>query len=183
MPAWRVCGAALVELQAIEQRGKTIPWVRISTDGSVPQPEDADTLFVAQFKTLLKWCAQRSIPVHFPVESANKASFYRSIVGDIVTVRESLQTDGLHTTTKNAVSLTAGRHITSGPNIRQRRAEHARQVAKERFFATGRKTIVCPAIVSSWKARTKDGANTTLIKCGDCTACANSRLDIVYPQH
>lgn len=185
LPAWKVCGAALIELQTLESKGKAIPWVRISTDGSVPQPENCDKLFVRQFRTLMSWCARRNIPVHFPVESHAKAEFYRAIVGDSVTVRESLQIDGLHTTTHGAVSFTAGRHITSGSNIRDRRVAHAKELARERFKSTGRKTIVCPAITTSFRNRTKEGKSLglPLAKCGSCTACANRNLDIVYPQH
>ncbi|MEQ9406887.1 MAG: hypothetical protein RIK87_04140 [Fuerstiella sp.] len=41
-------------------------------------------------KTLVQWIVKRGISVHLPVETHEKAEFYREAIGDLVTVRESL---------------------------------------------------------------------------------------------
>ena len=195
LPAAQVCGAALIELQALEAKGKVIPWVRISSAGSVPQIEDVTALFISQMRTLLTWCKSRSIPVHFPVETIAKADFYRALFGDLVTVRASLQTDAEFLTYRAAASYVVGRDITEGKAIRARRIEAARTMARERYLATGRKTIVCPAITSDWMRRsarinakkngTDAGRFADKIKCGKfgCNACENPLIDVIYPQH
>lgn len=209
MTAARLCGAALLELQRMERQGKLPPWVRFSTNGSLPMPSSAGNLFLIQLRSLVQWIVDRGIPVHLPVESHDKAEFYREAIGDLVTVRESLQTPGSHTTAQGAVSWVAGADIT-GKNIRARRIERARQEAKERREATGRKAVVCPAVCNGWKLKTaqsqasgalrKHGEsspehNETLAqvqnatvaasnaKCGNCIACSLPSVDIVYPLH
>lgn len=209
LPAYALCGAALRELQEMERKNKLPPWVRFSTNGSLPMTANAGALFLNQLRTLVKWIVDRGIPVHIPVETRNKAEFYRDAIGDLVTIRESLQATGSHTTAEGAVSWVAGADIT-GKNIRARRAERSRQEARERREATGRKTIVCPAVCNGWKMKTaqsqasgalrKHGENSpehaeTLAqvdiasaaalkaKCGNCIACSLPSVDVVYPLH
>ena len=53
LPPALVIGAALVELQQLVDRGKTPPWVRLSTNGSLPQPAKATKLFLDQLTAFL----------------------------------------------------------------------------------------------------------------------------------
>jgi hypothetical protein len=182
MPAAIVCGAALSELQALELRGIVPPWVRFSTAGSLPMPGDVTNAFRTQLRALVSWLVYYNIPVHLPIETNGKAEFYRSIVGDLVCVRESLQRVGSHKTAVGAVSWVAGDDIITGKAIFLRRIERARAECKERTAGTGRKAIVCPAIVASFKQRLGADHNP-LAKCGSCTACAVSTIDVCYPKH
>jgi hypothetical protein len=71
------------------------------------------------------------------------------------------------------------------------RVEACRSLAKARYEATGRNTIVCPAVVTSFKhklcrdpqEKPRMKALADKAKCGNCTACANGNIDIVYPAH
>lgn len=203
-----VCNAALLELQKIHLAGQQVAWLRLSTGGSLPQPADVTDSLRQALRALLTYCRQTGIDVHIPVETNEKAEFYRSIIGDLACIRESLQESGSHTTAENAVSWVAGDDITTGRNIRQRRIAAAMQQAAERRQATGRKTIVCPAVVAGFRLKTSQailqGAkrrnNAADIeaaaaevdrrrqadkrsKCGSCKACSLSGCDIVYPLH
>lgn len=179
----QVIGKATYELQELIRKGQTIPWVRISTNGSIPQPWEATPLFISQLRTFLKIALAHGAKIHFPVESAAKAEFYREKVGDLVCVRESLQSVDAITETSGAVSFVVGAEIVDGPDIYQRRVDAAKAAAKLRKHATGRNTIVCPAVTSSWKRRTKAGKNSAPIKCGLCPLCSNRDADVVYPWH
>ena len=95
LPPALVIGAALVELQQLVDRGKAPPWVRLPTNGSLPQPKRATKLFLNQLRTFLAYAKQNGIPVHIPVESHRKAVFYRKHLGHLAIVRESLQTPAL----------------------------------------------------------------------------------------
>lgn len=186
MGAAQVCGAAIMEVTRLLENGISIPWFRFSTAGSLPQASNASKLFVVQLRTLVKLLVANKIPIHLPVESHEKAEFYReALEGLLVTVRESLQGQNDHLTTRGAVSFRAGQEIISGPNIRIRRVERARTEAKRRFEATGRKTIVCPAVVSGWKRRSgkRGELKANGIKCGSCKACEIAHIDVVYPHH
>lgn len=200
--AVRVVNQALLELQMMDEHP---PWLRISTGGSVP--ERPGKLLVSALRGLLTYCRDCGIPVHFPVETAAKARRYRAIVGDLCQVRESIQDPKRNNTAEGAVSMVAGADIDSGANIRERRIEAARAMADERRQATGRKTIVCPAIVAGWRLKTTQAkltgarrrqdavdvarlsneveqrkASAGKSKCGACKACALD-CDIVYPLH
>lgn len=191
MPAWQICGKAIVEINDILRRGHVIPWARISTNGSLPKANKArkDKLFCSQFRSLVKLCVENGVPVHIPVESNKKARFYRSIVGDLVTIRESVQNVKRFESAKGAVSIAVG----AGEKLRDR-IEIARETAKTRTENTGRKTVVCPAVVASFNyklknrglkqvERTELKTRYSKAKCGACTACAQSTIDIVYPIH
>jgi len=206
MPASRVCGMALLELQRLEERGKLPPWFRFSSAGSLPMPGRASPVFIRQLRALVRWLVERGVKIHLPLESPSKVAFYREAIGDLVTIRESLQAAGSHLTTDGAVSAVAGSDITTGGNIRERRIEAARTMARERREATGRKTIVCPAVVAGFRLKTaqarasaaqragRDAAPLLAIleqkreaagrsKCGGCVACSLSGCDVIYPAH
>lgn len=184
MPAWQVCGAALLELQELKRRGQVVRWVRVSSAGSLPQPAQVreDKLFRTQFRALLAYCKREAIPVHIPVhipvESNAKARFYRALVGDLATIRESLHDTRKAVKRIGAVSIVAG---TREDSMRER-VTIARDVAKARYESTGRKTIVCPAVVASFNSKLGAPKNDRA-KCGSCTACSNPLFDIVYPLH
>ena len=182
MPAALVCGSALLELQAMQAKGIVPPWVRFSTAGSLPMPGNVTNGFRTQLRALVTWLVSHDIPIHLPVETHGKAEFYRSIVGDLVCVRESLQRVGSHTTAVGAVSWVSGDDILQGKAIFLRRIERARKECKERTATTGRKAVVCPAIVASFKQRLGADHNP-LAKCGSCTACAVGTIDVCYPKH
>ena len=180
--ASQVCGQAIIEIQRLLNRGRSIPWVRFSTSGSLPQPSKVrqDKLFRTQFRTLVRVCVDNGIPVHIPVETHAKARFYRSLVGDLVTIRESAQTarrfiwalDG-------ALSFVVG---SIGQPLLDRIRE-AREMAAKRTHLSGRKTIVCPAVTCGFRAKLGIRTPNPLAKCGSCTACADPEVDVVYPLH
>lgn len=191
MPAYKVCGKALIELRELTRRGYSIPWVRFSTNGSLPSAKKVreNKLFRTQFRKLVEFCVENEIPVHIPVESNKKARFYRSLVGDIVTIRESIQNKKRFESAVGAVSIAVG----AGKKLNDR-IDSAREVSRNRTEKTGRKTVVCPAVVSSFRYKLKNrglsAAKKTELKnryskakCGACTACAQSDVDIVYPIH
>jgi len=184
-----ICGRAIVEVKNILKRGFTIPWFRFCTNGPLPSVKKArkNKLFQTQFRALVQLLVANGIPVHLPVESNQKARFYRSLVGDLIIVRESLQNPRRFNTAKGAVSFVVG----SGTFAN--RVEMARAAAKERTEKTGRKTIVCPAVVAGFKARSiprslpiieKENlkARYSQSKCGSCPGCSVD-CDVVYPSH
>lgn len=186
MGAAQVCGMAILEVQRLVDKGIVIPWFRFSTAGSLPPAGNANKLFLRQLRALVSVLIINGIPIHIPIESAEKTEFYReALAGLNVVIRESLQAEGEHLTREGAVSFRAGAEITSGKNIRARRVERARIEAKKRFELTGRKTIVCPAVVSGWKRRAgkRGELKAAAIKCGSCTACSVGHIDVVYPHH
>jgi hypothetical protein len=202
LPASVVAGKAVVELSRAILYGVFVGWLRISTNGAVPPPKEAlaDRRFIPLLREFLGVAGGAGIPVHFPVESAEKAEFYRAQVGDLVTVRESIQTPEMspetietHDIPAGACSFTAGENVGAGPGKRARILAAAAAAAAAWAKRTGRKTIVCPAVRVSFLARTKSGRGGRTpaqvaswragAKCGACTACALSHIDIVYPAH
>ena len=205
LPASTIVGRALVELEREELHGKAPrPWYRFSTNGALPDKKRAksDRRFLPLLRQLIEHANKRSGRgrVHFPVESAEKAKFYRSAVGDLVTVRESLQTADMspdtiaqHDIPAGPVSFTAGERVPAGPNKRLRVLTAARAAAAAWAQRTGRKTIVCPAVTVSFLSRLKAyrrGRSADQVKswrngakCGSCRACALECFDIVYPAH
>lgn len=202
LPASVIVGRALVEISSMLLRGIIVPWFRFSTNGALPTEKQAraDRRFIPLFRELCAKLRAHDIPVHLPVESAEKAEFYRSIVGDIVVVRESIQTPDMcpetiadHAIPAGACSFTAGESVGAGPNKRARILAAAAAAAAAWSKRTGRKTIVCPAVRVSFLSRTKSGRGARTkeqaenwragAKCGGCTACAQQVFDIVYPAH
>lgn len=205
LPASEIVGRAQIELEreALYDLAPR-PWLRISTAGSLPGRKKAlrDSRFVPRFRGLLEFFQKRSGTgrVHLPVESAAKARFYREIVGDLVTVRESLQTPRMtpetiaaHPIPAGPVSFTAGETEPAGPGRRLRVLAAAAAAAAAWARRTGRKTIVCPAVRVSFLSRLKSfqrGRSKSEIeqwragaKCGSCRACALAHIDVVYPAH
>ena len=179
-----ICGRALAELSDRVCRGISVPWLRISTSGSVPSPAAAraNPRFRATLRALLPFCPDNSIPVHFPDETTPKARYYRSIVGDLVTVRESATTLRRFVTTSHTASVTAGQPGTS----RTVRVVTAVKVAMAKRTETGRRVIVCPAVTHSWASnpiKSNPIPRNPRAKCGSCTACAQGNTDVVYPLH
>jgi len=183
MPPALLCGAATIELQGLLDQGITIPWLRISTNGSVPPEHVArtDKLFVSQFRTLLRLAIANRIPVHLPIETATKSRLYRALVGDLVTVRESAYSSARFLRAIHPVSVVAGR----AEQTRIERVEAARQLAARRRERTGRKQVVCPAITNSFAAQRNPRIKNDRAKCGKggCTACEKPEVDIIYPLH
>lgn len=177
----QIMGMAILEYQTKIAYGIDVPWARFSTNGSLPEPQDVKPLFVTQLRTFLMMCRDNGTKVHFPLETQAKSEFYRSIIGDLVVIRESLQNPDDILVFRGACSMVVGEHIKTGKDIRKRRVEYAKQIAKLRYEKTGRKTIVCPAITSGWAKRAKKRDDQ--IKCGDCPVCSNGDLDVLYPIH
>jgi hypothetical protein len=166
---------ATLEVQRRIARNKRIPWLRISSSGSVPHPIEASQNFLNHFRILLAFCQEHNIPVHFPVESQEKAAFYHAEVGHLVVVRETAQTLTDFLTSQTPVSFTAGEKHQN----RKQRLETSHRIAKARKELTGRHTLACPAIArffSTNRAHPK-------FKCGVCKACAMANFDVVYPIH
>jgi hypothetical protein len=180
LPPALIVGAALVELRQLVDRGKGIPWIRLCTNGSLPQPEMATKLFLDQLRAFLAYAKQNGVPIHLPVETNAKARFYRRHVVGLAVVRESLQRPGSNA--KGPVSIVAGADIVSGRNVRRRRLAAASRMAKERSEKTHRKTIVCPAVAASFLHRFEP-ERIAKAKCGKCQACAQSHIDVVFPFH
>jgi hypothetical protein len=184
----QVCGMALLELKEHIRKGKRIDWLRVSTNGAVPEWDSprCTGLFKSQFRALLMYAASQGIPIHFPVETWDKAEGYRTLVGGVTAVRESVHSEEDFINRKGACSTSTGAGL---PMLK--RIEAAKDLAKARYEATGRSTIVCPAVTSSFKHKLcRDPQDKPRLKaladkskCGNCTACANGSIDIVYPAH
>lgn len=165
MPQHLVVSRAMSEVDMLVASGHRIPWFRFSAFGSVPNIPPHN------FWDLVKRLVTLNIPVHLPVETFDKAKVYRFALGNLnVAVRQSITDPAQWTTTPGAVSVVAGN---MGMKFQQRIAL-AKTMAAARRTSTGRKTIVCPAVVSR---------NNPKAKCGSCTACANPEMDVVYPMH
>lgn len=198
-----IAAKALLELEREELHGRPArPWFRFSTNGALPKPAIAlaDRQFLPRFRALLAFNRKRGTPVHLPVESADKASFYREHAAGLAVVRESIQTPDMspdtiagHAIPAGPVSFTAGESVAPGKDKRRRILAAADAAAKAWAKLTGRKTIVCPAVRVSFLARTKAGKGSRSpaevdawrmsAKCGSCKACAWEHVDIVYPAH
>lgn len=160
--------AVLVDhaIREVTESRNPIPWFRFSSFGSVPMEAPGN------FRTLVALLVGMDIPIHLPVESEGKANHYRDVLSGLpVAVRESISDPSRWTTATGPVSIVAGNMAMSKPY----RIRYAKNVASARSAATGRKTIVCPAVASK---RGNDKA-----KCGSCTACSRMDIDIVYPMH
>jgi len=174
----QLVGKALLELQALELKDKLPDWLRLSTDGSVPQPDDVGPLFISQLRALLSWCRSHGVRVHFPVETAAKAKYYRRAVGDLVIVRESAVSAGRFLRASEPSSAVAG---AAGTSYRDR-IDAARWLAKAKRDR-GQRAIVCPAVVAGFRSRMKNGRKNDRAKCGPCDACSRDDIHVVYPLH
>ena len=162
---------ARTEYKKTRKRTKLkVKWFRFSAFGSVPNDPPPE------FRPLCEDLEQDKVDVHLPVESWAKTKRYRKeLRGLNIAVRRSCHTirafvrASIH---NNPISVVAG---TMKQTPRQRLTK-SKVVAKMRSVVTNRKTLVCPA-VAAMILRT--GSKTA--KCGNCVACADSQIDIVYP--
>lgn len=173
----RLVNMAIVELEAILANGGSVPWFRFSAAGSLPQREQIPKGFIAAVRQLIGILNRHSIPVHFPKEGES-AEVYRAMVGDLVAVRRSFAIDSsAFIDYQDSASVVVGELGQSLPD----KVAASRAVARAHQAKTGRKTVVCPAILSSIAARKNVGRPR--VQCGTCTACAVVDFDIVYPRH
>jgi len=155
-------------------RGIRAPWFRISTNGSVPSRPSRR--FALELRRLLAYLRLNQIPVHFPVETSDKARTYRRVVQGLCVVRESCQTEARWLNAAGPVSISGG----SAEMSRIERVNESKRLCRERSARTGRKCIVCPAVASRY---VHQNVPSDKAKCGNCTACANPFIDVVYPKH
>lgn len=156
--------------------GARIPWVRISTNGSLPNPADASPAFLESLRGFLKVCKAQAIPVHIPVETASKTLFYKKAIRGLATVRQSAQSLQQFLDCKNPTAFTVG----TREQTRIERVESAKQVAKLRTEMSGRRTVVCPAVASRYL---NNNVPNPKAKCGNCRACSEQNTDVIYPLH
>jgi hypothetical protein len=167
-----LCKAYKRAIERKTESGEIIPWIRFSAFGSVPnRPLTAPE--VQAFVDLVR-AFPPCTPVHFPVETREKAERFRalSFAFDLpLVVRESCQSDAR---AKECLEkgLPSSRIVYEGSTKRERLA-NAIAYAKQTPGAT-----VCPAIASTILKRDHK------VKCGECKLCAiGSRTLILYPQH
>jgi hypothetical protein len=182
-----IIGLAYIQLGELftflDSRNEVLEFFRMSSAGSVPPRENIPEHERKRYETIFRlFClalVKRGVAIHFPVEDAPKWEYYHGIVGDIVTVRLSLQDMASEVTELRPCSFVVGEDIRAhnSKSVKRDRIAVAKRRASERYKATGRKTIVCPAIVSTFEKR------KTKIYCGDCDACSRAGVDVVYPLH
>ena len=186
MSPLEIVGLALIQLGELEvfleKTGKRLKFHRFSAAGSVPKKSDIPVHERKRFENILRLLCSRlvklGVAVHFPVESREKFEYYNAIVGDLVTIRLSLQDSESELSELRPCSFVVGEQFRSHncKSVKLTRIEYARERARERYLKTGRKTIVCPAIVSTFLKKAP-------IHCGTCDACANKNIDVIYPLH
>lgn len=167
----------------LDSVGEVLEFFRMSSAGSVPPkesiPEHERRRYETIFRLFCRALVKRNVAIHFPVEDVEKWEYYNSIVGDLVTIRLSLQDIASETSETRPCSFVVGEDIRShnSKSVKRDRIALAKRRAQERYNATGRKTIVCPAIVSTFEKR------ESKIQCGQCDACSRRSVDVVYPLH
>jgi hypothetical protein len=171
----RIIRRALGELQRKRRRGTQVPWLRLATNGSLPKPRQTDQAFIDAFRDLVAYCAQANIPMHIPVESAEKAAFYRQALQGRVVVRQTVQN------LEEFLNIATPAAFTGGHTRQTRlaRLKTCETIARLRQQLSGRYCLVCPAITAMFKT----GRPSEKAKCGRCKACSLKRFDIIYPQH
>lgn len=187
MSPLEIIGLAYIQLgelfTMLDSRGEILEFFRMSSAGSVPPresiPEHERKRYETIFRLFIVALVKRNVAIHFPVEDISKWEYYNSIVGDLCTVRLSLQDVESETSEKRPCSFVVGEDIrtSNSKSVKRDRISLAKKRAHERYIATGRKTIVCPAIVSTFEKREKK------IHCGECDACSRASVDVVYPLH
>lgn len=171
-----LCASYREEITRKAAKAIAIPWIRFSTFGSVPDRElttDEESAFVKLVRSF-----PPDVPVHFPVETREKAERFRDIAKayDLpLVVRESAQSDA-RANECLAAGEPASRIVYEGKTKRDRLAK-AQEIARAKPGAS-----VCPAIASTILKR------PVKIKCGSgkggCTLCSQgNRTLILYPQH
>lgn len=159
------------------KRRESIPWARISVDGSLPPRAKVRNwnAYKAALREMISAAQLRGARWHIPVESFAKARTYRAALSGLgVVVRRTSQAMHLADVlgASDPISWIVGR-IHAGAVSREetrRNTELAYDYARQAREA-GKTAVVCPAV-----ARNN--------QCGKCTACADHRVDIVfYPFH
>lgn len=183
--ALETIGLMVIEFQELATMAKAkntkIDWVRFSSAGSVPEKNDIPLHERKRFEILLrlfcKLVRDAGAKIHFPVETETKRDYYQGIVGELAVVRLSCHSAKAFEE-QSPSSTVVGKHITNktSKQVKLDRLNFARELAKSRYLKTGRKTIVCPAIVANVLKRDP-------IHCGTCDACANKNIDVIYPLH
>ena len=178
-PATELIDRARIEFAYKVSAQGSVPWFRFSAFGSVP------VVVPDNFRTLCQEVTQAGTPIHLPVESIAKYRAYNEAVGDIVAVRLSVPAEDFHKYPDIPVSTVGGSMSCHSP---AERVAVSKDMARSRSKKTGRKCIVCPAVAAqhlntkpAQRERRKQAMKHS--KCGNCTACAVSTIDIVYPVH
>lgn len=164
-----LCEAYQSKIEKLVKSGKPIPWIRFSTFGSVPNRR-LTGLEMEAFASMVR-SFPAGTPVHFPVETREKADRFRAIAVAFelpLVVRESCQSDKRMLDSSGPSS----RIVFEGATKKDRLA-NAIALAKQLPDAR-----VCPAIASTINRRPNP------VKCGQCTLCAQPAIKtILYPQH
>lgn len=154
---------AMNELMAMK---KPPVWFRFSVSSSLPRKSSLSKhewgLFRAALQDFANYCNKYNIKVHIPVESYNKARTYRSVFDEFgITVRRSAQ------------DLNWRRALLKNDDAKSYVVEDeqsSEEIMKE-CRKEGLTVVNCPAIISD-------------SKCGRCTSCADSRVDVIlYEKH
>ena len=149
---------------ATKEVNSSLKWFRFSVSGSLPSKSTVKN-WAAYSSAIRELCVKlrnNGTLIHMPVESIGKARSYRKILGDILTVRRTVQTLPSLLKSKDCVAYVVG----SVPG----KAELETKLLANRLRKT-RSVVICPAIIGD-------------SKCGKCTACASSKVDVVlYPLH
>lgn len=174
-PASLFSGARL-ELETLAETAP-IPWLRFCVSGSMPLAKRMrkSASAVNALRALLSSAIRAGAKIHLPIASASECRYYRSIVGDLCTVRESAQNKRRWLTSPTPISF-----VSVGKTLRERLA-NGLELCKARRAKTGRKCAVCPAIKATFRRKLKE--STRSVHCGDCDLCARSDVDIIYPLH
>jgi hypothetical protein len=164
-----LCHAYQRQIERKKAKGETIPWIRFSTFGSVPNRKLTGEEMEAFAEMVKSFPA--GTPVHFPVETREKAERFRAIAVAFdlnLVVRESCQSDQRMRNSSGPSS----RIVFEGATKKDRLAN---AIVLARSLPNAR---VCPAIASTILRRPK------AVKCGQCTLCARADVQtILYPQH
>jgi len=166
-----LCEAYAAKIRRKVAKGEAIPWIRFSTFGSVPNRRLTGNEMEA-FADMVNSFPE-GVPVHFPVETREKAERFRAIcvAFDLpLVIRESCQSDARMRAADNVGQ--SSRIVFKGAT-KLERLKNAQALAKELPAAR-----VCPAIASTVMRRPNP------VKCGQCTLCAQAGIKtILYPQH
>lgn len=169
------CNAYAAEIRKRAAKGHAFPWIRFSSFGSVPNRPLSPVEILAFIQLVRSF--PPGVPVHFPVETKEKAMRFRAIAnhyGLKLVVRESAQSEN-RALECLAEGSAASLIFSAGRNKRER-------LAGAIAYAKGKPGAkVCPAIASTILRR------PVKIKCGSgkggCTACSQDSGLVIYPQH
>ena len=158
-----ICNQAILWLKL----RRICPWFRVSVFGSLPHVSVARRSkgFREAFRAMVGEAKSIGAKIHIPVESSLKAKYYQAIVGNMAVVRESVQSERRFINHIAPISYVVG---TNGDKKRDKLIK-AKQLIKKRYEKTGRRAILCPAIISN-------------SKCGKCIACSVD-VDVIYLKH